>query len=308
MLPAAPTPLTRGDTIAIIAPAGPVQDQEAFGAGLSLLQQMGYQPLFPRDLWPGTGYLADSDSKRTDELLRMWQDDEVKAVLAARGGYGCLRLLPNLDLTATRSRGKLLVGFSDLTILHNLLYAQTGRISLHGPVLTTLAQSSQEGLERFFACLAGRWSKAIEHPQGLEILRGGDPVSGPLLGGNLSSLVSLLGSPAAPDFSGSILFLEEVGESLYRIDRLLMQLLLTGVLAQVGAVILGDFLGNEAVDNIERFRFHEQIWTRVLELTAKRGIPVWGGFPLGHIPENLTLPHGAPAHLDSDAACLSFPV
>ena len=304
--PRFPAPLQRGDVIGVVAPAGQIPDTRDFETGLSILHEMGYEPRFPRDLWPGTGYLADSDSGRSQELQRLWNDDEVRAIMALRGGYGCLRLAPLLDFNLPAGKAKFLIGFSDITILHTLLFQQTGMISLHGPVLTTLGQCSLGSLERFFACLGGKWQKEITSPRNLEILRGGDEVNGRLIGGNLSSLVSLLGTPYCPDWPDTILFLEEVTEPLYRIDRMLMQLYLAGVFNKINGIILGDFMGNQVPDDLERYRFHEQIWRRILELTAPLALPVWGNFPAGHIPNNLTLPHGAMACMDSYRASLRF--
>ncbi|MBC8208111.1 MAG: LD-carboxypeptidase [Desulfobulbaceae bacterium] len=304
--PRLPAPLKRGDVIGIIAPAGQIANTHEFETGLSILNEMGYEPRFPRNLWPGTGYLADNDSARSNELQRMWLDDEVAAVMTLRGGYGCLRLAPQLNFDLRGKKAKFLIGFSDITILHTLLFQQTGMISLHGPVLTTLCHSSLPALERFFACLAGQFRKPIEAPGNLEILRGGDDVCGDLIGGNLSSMVSLLGTPFVPEWQGKILFLEEVGEPLYRIDRMLMQLSLAGVFNQVHGIILGDFMGDTVQDTLERMRFHEQAWGRIVELTAQSSIPIWANFPIGHMADNLTLPHGAKATMDSYRATLSF--
>ncbi len=305
--PLVPPPLRPGDTIAIIAPAGQLRDQAGFYDGVNILTEMGFVPRFPRQLWPGTGYLADTDSQRAEEFNRVWADPEIAAILALRGGYGCLRMASLIDLDLALRQPKLLIGFSDLTILHSFLRQQTGLISLHGPTLSTLASGSQDSRARFHQCLTGNW----RHPlacKGVEVIRGNGIVSGPLLGGNLSSLLTLLGTPLAPDFTNGILFLEDVGEPLYRIDRMLTQLWLSGKLDGVAGIILGDFSLHQEMERLDSIRQHEAIWNRVLELTHHRSrqIPVWGGFPVGHGPVNLTLPHGAQAVMDSDEGRLSF--
>lgn len=300
-----PTPLKPGSVIGIIAPAGQIRDQTGFEAGIKILMEMGFEPRFPRALWPGTGYLADSDANRAEEFNRMWADPEVSALLALRGGYGCLRMTERIDLAQIRRQPKFLIGFSDITVLHNSLQQQTGLISLHGPTLSTLATSDKDSLERFHQCLTGNWRAPLQC-RGVEILRGGDEIRGHLIGGNLSTLLTLLVTPFEPNYTGRILFLEDVGEPLYRIDRMLTQLHLAGKFDKIAGIILGDFSLNQAMETAEKIRHHEAVWNRVLELTADSGIPVWGGFPIGHGAANLTLPHGGETIMDSGSGKLFF--
>ncbi len=235
----------------------------------------------------------------------MWSDPEVSALLALRGGFGCLRLLPYLDTNALLDKQKLLIGFSDITILHQALLQTEKTISLHGPMLTTLSTSTPKTLARFYASLTGKWHVPIQEKQ-VEVLRGGDPVRGRLLGGNLSSLISIIGTHYEQDWQDAILFLEDIGEPLYRIDRMLTQLGQCGKLSQLRGIIIGDFSLNPDQDRLESIRFHEQVWLRILELTEQSGIPVWGDFPIGHCQTNLTLPHGAEAVMESSQVTLSF--
>ena len=300
-----PAPLKAGAVIGIIAPAGQIRDQQGFDTGIRLLAEMGFEPRFPRELWPGTGYLADTDTNRAEEFNRMWADPEIDALLALRGGYGCLRMATMIDLTPVRNQPKFLIGFSDITVLHNYLCQQTGLISLHGPTLSTLATSNRDSLERFHQCLTGKWRTTLQM-KGVEILRGAEEATGRLIGGNLSTLLTLLGTPFEPEFAGRILFLEDVGEPLYRIDRMLTQLSLAGKFQKLTGIILGDFsLGND-MESTEKIRHHETIWNRVLQLTSGSQIPVWGCFPIGHGPANMTLPHGAETLMDSRNGRLFF--
>ncbi len=300
-----PKPLQHGDCIGIIAPAGQIHDTDNLEQGIKILREMGFEVKIPRNLWPGKGYLADTDSNRASELHKMLVDKEVSALLALRGGFGCLRLLPLLNFEELKKHPKLLIGFSDLTILHNVLYDNCGIMSLHGPMLTTLSTSTSDSLERFHASLLGKWDKILT-TKSIEILRGGDSVLGRLKGGNLSSIISLLGTPFEPNFTDSILFLEDVGEPLYKLDRMFSQLSQCGSLQKPSAILLGDFTPTREMDSLESIRFHEEIWTRVLELTENTNIPIWGNFPIGHGPHNLTLPHGSLASADSCQACLTF--
>lgn len=300
-----PLSLQPGDCIGIIAPAGQIHDQIALTRGISIIKDMGFEVKLPRNLWPGTGYLADSDPNRAREFHRMWADPEISALLAVRGGYGCLRLLPFLDPLEIKKDRKLLIGFSDITVLHGALYQTNELISLHGPTLTSLSTTSTEGLQRLYSCLSGSWDCPLQD-RSVEVLRDGAPVQGRLIGGNLSSLMSLLATEIDLDWSGVILFLEDVGEPLYRIDRMLSQLWHCGKINQPGGIILGDFSLNREQDSLDKIRFHEAIWNRVLDLTASSAMPIWGNFPIGHGRDNLSLPHGADALMDSGTVKLSF--
>lgn len=291
-----PPPLQKGDTIGIFAPAGPVQDRRAAETGLRLLDEAGFQVRCQRGLLERRrDYLAGDDAERAQELHELWRDPQVKALLALRGGYGCLRLLPSLDWELLASRRKMLIGFSDLTVLHFAFLQQTGIFPLHGPMLSTLAESDRESFRHFFQAITGDFP-AVIRPSGLEVIRPGT-ASGPLLGGNLACLNHLLATPWEPDLDGAILLLEDVGEAPYRIDRLLTQLALAGRLEQPAAIILGEFKDCGPP---------EDIWQRLLELTEQRQIPLWANFPAGHGQRNLTLPLGARVELDSGRGELSF--
>jgi muramoyltetrapeptide carboxypeptidase len=300
-----PPPLLPGDTIGIVAPSGQIQDRQRFVSGLQVLQKMGFQVRFPQSLWPGTGYLADTDAKRADEFNRMWADPEVRALMAVRGGYGCLRILDKIEPHQVRQTPKLFIGFSDITILHSFLQKKAGLVTLHGPVLTSLAGSSKQALERFHHCLLGNWRNEITWKK-MEILRGGKQRQGILAGGNLSSIISLLGTPFAPRWKERIVFLEDTHEPLYRIDRMLTQLSYAGRFKDIAGLILGDFSIFDDQDPLQNIRHHETVWQRTLELTAQADIPVWGGFPAGHGKDNLTLPLGSQAVMDSDTGSLRF--
>ncbi|HET97295.1 MAG TPA: LD-carboxypeptidase [Desulfurivibrio alkaliphilus] len=292
-----PPPLKRGDTIGIFAPAGPVNDggQNA-AAGLGLLREAGFKLRLQTGLIDRRrGYLAGDDQERVAELHDLWRDPEVKALLALRGGYGCLRLLNLLDWELLGGQRKLLIGFSDLTIFHTAFQRRTDLITLHGPMLNTLVTSDRETMRNFFQTLSGNWSP-ITRPAGLEILRFGQ-ARGPLIGGNLTCLSHLPGSGWEPLLDGAILLLEDVGEAPYRLDRALTHLALAGWLERVAAIILGEFADCGAV---------EEVWQRTLELTAGSNIPIWANFPAGHGRRNLPLPLGAMATLDSRGRTLSW--
>ncbi len=288
-----PPVLSAGDRIGIVFPAGPVRDRQRFDAGRRILHQMGFTTVCRPVLPPAGHYLAGRDEERAAELMDMWRDPSVRAVIAARGGYGCLRLLSLLDFDLLRRQPKLLIGFSDITVLHSAVQQRCGLVSLHGPVVTSLADDDTEGIRHFHATLTHAEPPPIR-VNNLRILRAGR-ARGVLLGGNLASICSLIGTPFEPDFRNAILLLEDVGESDYRLDRLLTQLHLAGKLAEPAGVILGSFTdGGDP----------QTAWTRVLECTTTA--PVWANFPVGHGRRNLSVPLGAPVVMDSATATLLF--
>lgn len=300
-----PSPLKKGAVIGISAMAGQVADRNRFEQGLNLLHEMGFEPRFPRDMWPGQGYLADTDANRADELHRLLVDPEIDAIMAMRGGYGCIRLLDKIDFDLFRQHPKMLIGFSDISLLLNQIADRAGMVCFHGPVVTSLTDCSNIALDRFYQCLKGNWKKCISYSK-VEIIKGDTSARGKLIGGNLSTLMTALGTPYDCDWQGAILFLEDVGEPPYKIDRMLTQLHLTGKLKQVNGIVLGDFNLGPQQDSLEKIRYTEYIWQRVLDLTSGLQIPVWGGFPTGHFADNLTLPLGAESVMDYQKAELQF--
>ncbi len=300
-----PSPLKKGDCIGIFAPAGYPEDLDCYYRGIHLLKEYGFRVKQPARFWPGEDYLADSDYNRSEELNRLWNDPTVNGLLALRGGYGCLRILDTIDLKAVKRYPKLLVGFSDISLLHSYLNQQTGLVTMHGPVLTTLPALDRPSMNRFLYSLLGKWNREIVC-SGLEILKDADTTQGILTGGNLSSLATLLGTKFKPDWRGRIVFLEDVQEPIYRLDRLFTQLTLAGMFDGIAGLILGDFSTSPKQDSMEKIQHTEKVWNRVLELTTDLQIPVWGGFSTGHISNNMTLPVGAVAVMNSRKGVLEF--
>jgi len=291
--------LSTGETIGLFAPAGPLPSQEVLDKGINLLKEAGFRVVVEDDILRKEGYLAGSDQRRAQEFMNLWQDDQVKALLAVRGGYGTARLLPLLDLELIRQHPKIIAGFSDLTFLLNGIQASTGLITFHGPMLSTLARDGQPAVDSLINVLTKTELNNI-HPQGLKILRTGR-AEGRLLGGNLTNLIHLLATPYEPQWQETILFLEDINEPPYRIDRMLTHLKMAGRLRGVKGVILGDFLISGSEPPLKET---EKIHKRTLEIFDD--LPVWAAFPVGHGPANLTLPLGARAVMDSDSATLSF--
>ncbi len=292
--PILPPRLRRGDTIGLVCPAGPVREVARLQAGIRLIVDQGFAVKLSGPVEPREGYLADTDEQRAAHLHRLWADEEVRAILAVRGGYGCLRLAGLLDWELLARTPKWLIGFSDVTLLLNTLFHRCGLVAVHGPVATSLAKSDARSQASLFTLLTGTVEERIR-PRGLEVLRGG---SGPgaLVGGNLTTLVHLLGTPWDHSWDGCILLLEDTNEPLYRLDRMLTQLALAGRFERLAGLILGDF-DLDGADSLAGLRLREAVGARVLELVGP-GFPVWAEFPSGHRTANLALPMGMEAVMD----------
>jgi muramoyltetrapeptide carboxypeptidase len=282
-----------------------LQEPEKFAGGVSLLKDMGFSVKYPRELWPGNDYLADSDENRALEFNKFISDREIAGLVSMRGGYGCLRMLDRIDLQQVMTSPKTILGFSDISILHNYLHTRTGLVCLHGPVLTSLPTLTTPAIKRLYHSLTGKWQTPVKTRQ-MEILKDSSPVSGRLLGGNLTSLATLLGTPYDFSWENAVIFLEDTNEPPYKIDRLRTQLLLAGKFDKPAGLILGDFSLSSHEDTLDKIRYREQVWTRILEICTAFSYPVWANIPVGHCPENFTLPLGATVQMDREKTRLLF--
>jgi len=299
-----PPSLKDGDLVAVVAPAGNIHDQKQYFSGCSILKEMGFQILPQESRWPGSGFLSDTDEARAQEFMVTWCHPEVKAVFALRGGYGSLRIVDQLDMKVIKKQPKFFIGFSDITILLHRIACRAHMICLHGPVLSSLSSSNRQSIDRLNDCLRGNWCSPIKEQ--VEVIRATPEVSGTLIGGNLSSLVSLIGTGGDSSFENTILFLEDVNESPYRLDRLLTQFCLSGKFNGVSGIILGDFSNGQLSSKKDQLRLHESVWHRVLELVKNPEIPIWGRFPTGHGRRNMALPVGAHCTMNSIETSLRF--
>jgi len=286
-----PAAVRPGDCVAIIAPAGPF-DRESFEAGLAPLQQR-YLVQLDAGLFERHRYLAGPDSRRLQELRSALGDPRVKAIFCARGGYGTMRLIPHL---APLVAAKPLIGFSDITALH-LWLQQQGTVSIHGAVVTQLGRQPEATRQRLFALLESTSAAPPLHGSHTYV---GGRVEGPLVGGNLTVLSRLLGTPYLPPLEGAVLLLEDVGERPYRLDRMWTHLALAGVLRKIGGIALGSFSACEERDG-------DYTSAEVLRALAEEtGVPCAAGFPIGHGDLNEAVPLGVRVRLDADARRLEF--
>jgi muramoyltetrapeptide carboxypeptidase len=289
-----PAFLQKGDTIGIATPASPYP-QQTFEAGIQTLKQWGFKVINGRKGSGRKGYLAGTDLERAGELMDLFTNPEVKGIICSRGGYGSMRVLDHLDFKKIIKHPKVFMGFSDITVLLMALWKKSSLMTFHGPMITTFPKLNKGSLTRVRSVLSGAYPLEIPlnhnnafHPRSTE---------GILLGGNLTLLVHLIGTPYEPVWDRAILFLEDCGEAPYRIDRLFSHLKLRGALEKVSAILVGQFTGS---DNRRLPQNLFKFWLGDLN------VPVWTGLPIGHGPQNIPLPVGAPAFLDSEKDLLSI--
>jgi muramoyltetrapeptide carboxypeptidase len=295
-----PPPLQPGATVGIISPSGS-PDPDRLDAGIRYLERQGYRVIVGEHAGDARGYLAGLDHHRASDIHRMFADPEVGAIFCSRGGYGSGRLLDALDYDLIRSNPKPLVGLSDTTALQLSLLTRTDLVTFTGFALTWDLRNGVPDLftERaLWSVLTSTdpLSLALLEEVDLRVLHGGRAV-GPLIGGCLTLLCTLIGTPYLPDLRGAILLLEDIDEAPYRIDRMLNQLRLTGVLGSVAGIVFGEFKDCFTPEEMERSLSLEEM---VADLTAGLTIPIISNFPYGHGDRRLVLPVGVPVELDAD--------
>jgi muramoyltetrapeptide carboxypeptidase len=294
-----PPALKPGDTVGVIAPAAAV-DGEFLKRGVEELARQGYRVKVSERALLRDRILAGADQERAAELTRFFRDPDVRAILAARGGYGAGRLLPLIDFATLKSTPKIFVGFSDQTFLLNAIVELGGMICFHGPMVAKdLAGGiTPRAMLHLRRLLAGELDGF--ELEGSEAIHPGT-AEGELAGGCLSIVVAMLGTPYAPRFEGKILFLEDTGEKAYRIDRMLVQLKQSGALGKVAGVVFGGMRSPAEAESEQRL-----IRQFAAEQTAGLGIPVLWGLEVGHGTENFTIPLGARVRVDCRSRRLSF--
>lgn len=288
-----PPPVVPGGTIGVVAPGGAVK-ADALERGVAWLEGKGFRVRLGEHVLARRRYCAGEPALRLADLEGMLRDPDVGAVICARGGYGTTHLLPLLDPALVIAHPKLIVGFSDVSPLIGNVVERCGVVALHGPMVATdLARGlTEHAADRLCALLAdptAAWREPVT-----EVIVAGE-ATGRLVGGCLSSLVALLGTPYAIETEGAVVFLEDVAERPYRVDRMLTHLQLAGKFAGVAAVVLGSFAncdGTDADDVVaEVFR----------DFFGAAPFPVVAGFPAGHLSENLSLALGLPLRVDAHA-------
>jgi muramoyltetrapeptide carboxypeptidase len=296
--------LRPGDTVGLVTPASFLAEDFDLQLAVEAIEAMGLKPKLARRLNARFGYLAGQDRERAADFNAMFADKDVRAVFAARGGWGAARILPYLDWKVIRANPKLLIGFSDITALHLAFAARAGFPTVHGPnagsAWTKLSVGSFrelvfEGTTPLYRNPPGDDDRLVQRENRIQTIRPGK-ASGRLLGGNLTVLSALIGTPYMPSFEGAILFLEDVDEAEYRIDRMLTQLALAGVLRKVAGVVFGQCTNcRDTGPSYGGFTLSQVLRQHLEPL----GVPAYQGALFGHVDDQFSLPVGARAEIDA---------
>lgn len=299
-----PKRLQPGATLGLIAP-GYAVSTEKLEEAIGYIKDLGYQPYHTHRITGNHGYLSNTDEERLADLHHMFENKEVDGILCIRGGYGCTRILPKINWELIKNNPKVFAGFSDITALLNTMQQKTGLVCFHAPVGTTL--DTDYNREQFQKVINGKGKNTTLTPYpyhqeeknyGAEftpytICEG--EATGILTGGNLSLLAAMTGTPFEPDYTDKIVFIEEIEEEPYRIDRMLTQLRQSASFNRAKAIVLGIFNGCNTARNPESFSLKEVLTDRLADMN----IPIAYGLPIGHIDENATLPLGVPVTVDA---------
>lgn len=314
-----PKGVRRGDMIGVVAPAGPV-DRQRMERALTRVQQRGFRFKTYGDIFRSRGYLAGDDKTRAAELMAAFADPDTAAVWCARGGYGVVRILDRLDFGVIARNPKVFIGFSDITLLHVAIQQRTGLITFHAPNLQDgfgkpddIPAPNEAALWRAILASNEQQADAPTSFNGYEFdfvgvdnldLRSICPgvATGRLIGGNLAVICGVTGTPFEIETAGRILFLEDISERAYRIDRYLSQLKLADKLAPVAGVLLGTF----SYEDGEKTDEQDDIRALFKEYLEPLGVPVLAGFPAGHERYNLALPIGALVKIDADRQSITL--
>ncbi|MES1258963.1 MAG: LD-carboxypeptidase [Gemmatimonadota bacterium] len=309
--PILPPRLRPGARIALLAPSGPLLERDHAERGVELCWHLGYEPVVMPNADKAWGYLAGTDDQRLADLNSALTDPAIDAVWCLRGGNGMNRIVDRVDFAGFAARPKPVLGYSDITVLLLALTTKTNVVTFHAPMARfAMPHFSREHFDRVLVNTeaAGRLGRLRTNPEVLVPQRGRivavvpGRASGRLIGGNLTLIQALIGTPYLPDLKGVILFLEDIGEDLYRIDRMLGHLRLAGILDKLAGVAIGHFSrmrhatseGGFGLDEVLRHYF------------AALNIPVAYGFPIGHVAEQWTLPIGVMAELNAEGGELAL--
>ncbi len=290
-----PNKLIKDDSIGIISIAGPIKRKE-IEAGIQILEHYGFKIKTGLNLYniSNFGYLAGNDKKRISDFYQMVIDKEVRGIICSRGGYGSMRIINHLEYNILLQNPKVFIGYSDITALLFAINKMTNLITFHGPMVKQLASLNNEDITWLFDLLRG--GKNNIYISYANILIPGK-TKGILMGGNLSIICSLIGTPFMPNYKDILLFIEDVNEPYYKIDRMLTHLKLSGFLEKVSGLILGSFKGCGQEDIINQI---------IYDIIKDIGFPCISNFPIGHGNRNITIPIGIKAELNTYKKNIKF--
>lgn len=300
-----PQRLQPGDTIGIVSPASAIFESEPYEIARETFEAMGLKVKFGDFTKSRYGHLAGTDEQRAAELMDMFRDDSVKAIIALRGGAGSARILDKLDYRVIKKNPKIFIGYSDITALHLAIYKKTGLVTFHGPVAVSTWNSFAyshlknllfEGEAILYQNPADKGDELAQTRNRIRTITSGT-ATGELLGGNLSVLTGLMGTEYFPkNWKGKILYLEDIGEKIYAVDRMMSQLQLGGVLKDIDGLVFGKCSDCEPGGSGYGSLTLEEV---IDHYVKPLGIPAFSGAMIGHIDDNATIPNGIKAEIDA---------
>lgn len=291
-----PKRLNINSTIGIIAPASPVFDSYSIEKGVEILKSLGYKVVLGESCYLKYGYLAGNDEARAKDVNKFFERRDIDAVICIRGGYGSMRILDLIDYGIISKHPKIFVGYSDITAVHFAINRYCKLVTFHGPMAASdISDNDELSIKSLINCLAG---KIKNESYKLDAINEGN-ISGRIIGGNLSLVCSLMGTKYEVNFKDKILFIEDIGEEPYRIDRMLQQLKLSGVLNKLKGVVLGQFTDCEAKEPDKSLSIDEVIKS----FFAGINIPVYYNFPVGHDKSKITVPIGTKIKIQNNTLC-----
>lgn len=302
-----PESLRNGDTIGIISPASSPDDLSRINKGVNYFERLGYQVEVGKNVGKYEGYLAGTDEERVEDLHDMFSNKNIRAIICVRGGYGSPRLLDKIDYRIIRKNPKIFVGYSDITALQLAFFQKANLVTFAGPMLAVDFHSeiNRYTEENFWRTVTS--TKKIEKvilPEGEALLplRKGK-AEGEIIGGNLSLILSLLGTEYFPKMKDKILFIEDIDEAPYKVDRMLNQLTISGIVEKIGGILLGEFTDCVEKDSGKRTLTLDEVFNKYL---GELPFPVIKNFPHGHRKANYTIPFGIKTKLNADKGYVEF--
>ncbi|MCH4824047.1 LD-carboxypeptidase [Gramella lutea] len=307
-----PKALEEGDTIGIVSPASAIFETEPYHIAKESFEAMGLKVKFGKNTKNRYGHLAGTDEERAEELNEMFRDESIKAIIALRGGSGAARILDKLNYEAIKKNPKIFIGYSDITALHLAIYEKTGLTTFHGPVAVSTWNSFSSGyLKRLlfqkeaitYSNPEKKGDELVQTKNRIRVIKEGT-VKGELLGGNLSVLTGIMGSDYFPDdWNGKILYLEDVGEKIYAMDRMMTQLYLAGVFDQISGFVFGKCTDCDPGGSGYGSLTMEEVIDHYIK---PLNIPAYSGAMIGHIDDNATIPNGIQAELNATNGTLKL--
>lgn len=303
-----PNRLRKGDTVGIVSPAAPVYGAEKVEIMKESMEALGFEVIISDHVTDRWGYFAGSDELRAKEVNRMFANPDIDGIICARGGWGCSRILPYLDFETIEQNPKVIVGYSDVTSLLLAIHAKTGLVTFHGPVGTSPWKTFTA--DYFRSVLMKAEPTEMKNPKKIDdtltqiddrvyTIRKGK-AKGRLLGGNLTVLTTIIGSDYLPEWDDSILFLEDVNEGIYRVDRMLTQMKLAGILDQLNGFVFGKCTDCDPGGGYGSFTMDQVFDHHVKPL----GVPAWSGAMIGHINQKFTVPQGIQAEINAQTGTI----